>query len=216
MFDAKTKEQLGKCGVFAVLTVSRAQDAPDACKALLEGGIGAIELALRTPVAMDAVALVAKQVPEMLLGIGTVIKSGQARKVKELGADFGVSPGLNPSIVAEASSLNLPFAPGIATASELETAYGMGCDLLKLFPAEPLGGISYLKAMSGPYSHLGISFIPLGGVHPDNLAFWAKEKNVLAVGGSWIATKDLLNLHDWGTITDNARNAMAIWHSVRG
>ena len=215
MFDAQTKSLLGRSGVFAVLTVGKAEDAPDACKALLDGGVTAIELALRTPAAMQAVELVAREVPEMLLGIGTVIKKGQAKAVKELGADFGVSPGYNPTIVKEAQAAGLPFAPGIATASELEQAYELGCDTMKLFPAEPLGGISYLKAMSGPYSYLGISFVPLGGVNLSNLGLWASQQNVLAVGGSWIAGKQLVEAHDWKTITKNAKEAMEVWNSIR-
>ncbi len=215
MFDAQTKSLLGQSGVFAVLTVGKAEDAPEACKALLEGGVKAIELALRTPTSMQAVELVARDVPEMLLGIGTVIKKGQAKAVKELGADFGVSPGCNPAIIEEAQAVGLPFAPGIATASELEQAYELGCDTMKLFPAEPLGGVSYLKAMSGPYSYLGISFVPLGGVNLSNLGQWASQKNVLAVGGSWIAGAPLVETHDWRTITKNAKEAMEIWNNFR-
>lgn len=215
MFDTRIKNLLGQSGVFAVLTVKEASDAPQACKALLEGGIKAIELALRTPASLKAVELVARQVPEMLLGIGTLIRPGQARTVKDLGADFGVAPGCNPTIVKEAQEADLPFAPGIATASELEQAYEMGCDTLKLFPAEPLGGISYLKAMSGPYRHLGISFIPLGGVSIANLPSWASQQHVLAVGGSWIAPEALVEAHDWQAISRNAKEAMEVWNRIR-
>jgi len=134
---------------------------------------------------------------------------------KESGVRFAVSPGINPDIVKEAIAADLPFAPGIATPSELEQAISLGCRTVKLFPAEGMGGLSYLKNINGPYNHLGIKYIPLGGVTPENLTSYAQFSPVLAVGGSWMATKEMINARNWGEITKKAREAMAAWRIVR-
>jgi 2-dehydro-3-deoxyphosphogluconate aldolase/(4S)-4-hydroxy-2-oxoglutarate aldolase len=128
---------------------------------------------------------------------------------------FGVSPGLNPEIVKEAIAADLPFAPGIATPSELEQAISLDCRVVKLFPAEGMGGLSYLKNINAPYNHLGIKYIPLGGVSVNNLADYAKFSPVLAVGGSWIANKELINDQAWSEITKRAKEAKKIWDGER-
>ena len=208
--------ELAKRGVVAVLVLENASDAVPVAKALVKGGITAIELALRTEAAPMAIAEIHNNVPEMMIGIGTVIKSGQAKMVKDLGASFAVAPGFNPNIAQEALDCGLPFAPGISTASELEKAYEMGCDFLKLFPAVPLGGITYFKAMTGPYAYLGINFFPLGGVSEENLPLWAALKNIPTIGGSWIASGDLIKAKNYEEITRRAEKAMKIWNDVKG
>jgi len=208
---------IAKEGIIAVLEIEAEKNAVPLAKALFEGGISVIELALRTPAAIPSISLIAKEVPQMYIGIGTIIEKGQASKVKkENGVRFGVSPGINPEIVKEAVKAGLPFAPGIATPSELEQAIALGCRVVKLFPAEGMGGLSYLKNINGPYNHLGIKYIPLGGVSVDNLASYAKFSPVLAIGGSWIASKELINAQDWKEITNRARSAKEIWNNSRG
>ena len=210
------QDEIAKEGIIAVLEIESEQNAVPLAKALLEGGISVIELALRTPAAVPSISLIAKEVPQMYLGIGTIIEPGQAATVKkESGVKFGVSPGINPEIVREAIAADLPFAPGIATPSELEQAISLGCRLVKFFPAEGMGGLSYLKSINGPYNHLGIKYIPLGGVTVDNLPGYAQFKPVLAIGGSWIAPKDLINAQNWTEITRRAKEAKEIWNKNR-
>jgi len=212
----EVQNTIAKEGIIAVLEVESEKNAVPLAKALLEGGISVIELALRTQAAIPSISLIAKEVPEMYIGIGTIIEKGQAAKVKkENSVRFGVSPGINPEIVKEAVKTNLPFAPGIATPSELELAISLGCRVVKLFPAEGMGGLSYLKSINAPYKHLGIKYIPLGGVSLDNIASYAKFSPVLAIGGSWIANKELINAQDWKEITKRAREAKEIWDSSR-
>jgi 2-dehydro-3-deoxyphosphogluconate aldolase/(4S)-4-hydroxy-2-oxoglutarate aldolase len=203
---------IAKEGIIAVLEIESEQNAVPVAKALLDGGITVIELALRTQAAVPSISLIAKEVPQMYIGIGTIIEPGQAAMVKKYDSvRFGVSPGLNPEIVKEAVAADLPFAPGIATPSELEQAISLGCRAVKLFPAEGMGGLSYLKNINGPYNHLGIKYIPLGGVSVNNLADYAKFSPVLAIGGSWIANKELINAQDWNEITRRAKEAKKIW-----
>ncbi len=212
----EVQETIAKEGIIAVLEMESEEYAVPTAKALFDGGITVIELALRTQAVFPSIKLIAEAVPQMFIGIGTIIEEGQAAMVtKESGVRFGVSPGINPQIVKEAIAAGLPFAPGIATPSELETAITLGCRAVKFFPAEGMGGLSYLKSINAPYNHLGIKYIPLGGVNVNNLADYAKFSPVLAIGGSWIAPKDLIKAKDWKEITRRAREAKDIWHNSR-
>jgi len=210
------QDKIGKEGIIAVIEIESEHNAVPAAKALLDGGIKVIELALRTPAALPSLSLTAKEFPQMIIGAGTVIEKGQAVKVKnETGVRFAVSPGINPEIVKEAIAADLPFAPGIATPSELELAISLGCRVVKFFPAEGMGGVNYLKSINAPYNHLGIKYIPLGGITAENLERYAQFKQVLAVGGSWIATKELINSQNWKEITKRAKDAKEIWERNR-
>ena len=210
------QDEIAKEGVIAVLEIESEQNAVPLAKALLEGGIRAIELALRTPAAFPSISLIAKEVPQMYIGIGTIIEKGQAAMVKkEKGVRFGVSPGINPEIVKEAIAEGLPFAPGVATPSEIEQAISLGCRVVKLFPAGGMGGLDYIKSIDGPYNHLGIKYIPLGGVSTANLASYAQFSSVLAIGGSWVATKDLIKTQNWNEISRRAAEARKIWTDNR-
>jgi 2-dehydro-3-deoxyphosphogluconate aldolase/(4S)-4-hydroxy-2-oxoglutarate aldolase len=212
----EVQDEIAKRGIIAVLEIEAEQNAVPVAKALLEGGVTIIELALRTQAAVPSISLIAKEVPQLYIGAGTIIEPGQAVMIKNLnGVRFGVSPGINPEIVKEAIAADLAFAPGIATPSELEQALSLGCRVVKFFPAEGMGGLSFLKTINGPYNHLGVKYIPLGGVVPQNLADYAKFEPVLAIGGSWIATKDLIRAQDWKEITKRAREAKEIWDSAR-
>jgi len=212
----EVKNEIAKDGIIAVLEIENEQNAVPTAKALLEGGVTVIELTLRTPAALPSISLIAKEVPQIYIGIGTIIEPGQAAAVKKENVRFGVSPGLNPEIIREAVAVDLPFVPGIATPSELEQAISLGCRLVKFFPAESMGGLNYLKSINGPYNHLNIEYIPLGGVTVDNLTNYAKFKPVLAIGGSWIASKELINAQDYKEITKRAREAKKIWQIERG
>lgn len=209
-------EHLRKLGIIAVLTVEDANDAVDLARLLLDNGIQGMELTLRTGAAMDALQAIQRSVPEMFAGVGTILTPQQVQDVKASGAAFGVAPGYNRDVVAAAASAGLPFAPGISTPSELEVAYSQGCNVLKFFHAEGMGGVKYLKSINGPYGHLGLQYIPLGGVGPHNLRDYLNLNEVLAIGGSWIAPVELIRAKDWTAIARNAKEAASIFHEVRG
>jgi len=199
--------RLSTCGVVAVLVVDDSAKAVPLAQALLDGGIDTMELTLRTPKALDALSLIASRVPEMLAGIGTILQPRQVQQVHDAGAAFGVSPGINPRVVEAARNIGLPFAPGVATPSDLELALELGCRDVKFFPAEPLGGLRYLKSMSAPYAHRAVRFVPLGGMKLENVADYLTSPLVLAVGGSWLAPRDLIQAGDWLAIRNRAAAA---------
>jgi 2-dehydro-3-deoxyphosphogluconate aldolase/(4S)-4-hydroxy-2-oxoglutarate aldolase len=210
------QDKIAEEGIIAVLEIEFEKNAVPLAKALFEGGITVIEFALRTPAAIPSISLIAKEVPQMFIGVGTIIEAGQAATAKkEPGVRFGVSPGINPEIVREAITAELPFAPGIATPSDLEQAISLGCRVVKFFPAEGIGGLNYLKSINAPYNHLGVKYIPLGGISSENLASYAKFSPVIAIGGSWIADKELIKAQNWNEITERAREAKQIWNSAR-
>ena len=180
-------------GVVAGFSVEKVEHAVPLTNALLAGGIDAIELTLRTPAAMDGLKAICANVPQMLVGVGTILTPELVREVKATGADFGVAPGMNPRVVRAAHEAGLPFAPGIATPSDLEAAIELGCRFVKFFPAEATGGVSYLRSMAAPYKHFGIQYFPLGGLNAENMADYLKEPNVPAIGGSWIVQKTLVD-----------------------
>jgi 2-dehydro-3-deoxyphosphogluconate aldolase / (4S)-4-hydroxy-2-oxoglutarate aldolase len=208
-FSKSILSRLAELKVVAVFSVRTAEQAVSVAKALHEGGIKAIELTLRTAAGIDAVGVIGQQVPDMLLGVGTILTPEQAIAVKQAGAHFGLAPGMNPEVVRAAISVNLPFAPGVATPSDLEAAIALGCRLVKLFPAAALGGVPYLKSMATPYRHLGVQYIPLGGVNSENLADYLAVPDVLCAGGSWIVKDDLVEAEDWNSITERAAQVVA-------
>ena len=185
--SAELVSRIERCGVIAVLVIDEVKDAVPVARALIDGGIDVMELTLRTPSALGALAAIRAEVPAMLAGIGTILRPDQVREVYDTGAAFGVAPGTNRRVVEAAQRVGLPFAPGIATPSDLETALELGCHDVKFFPAGPLGGLEYLKSLAAPYTHLGVRFIPLGGMKPENLGAYLIDPLILAVGGSWLA-----------------------------
>ncbi len=216
MTAEKLYEHIGSCGLVATLTVDDASKAVPLARAMLAGGMDIMELTLRTDAAFDALAAVKQEVPEMLAGVGTVLTINQLEKVAELGADFAVAPGMNQAVVSRAAEIGIPFAPGICTPSDIERAVELGCRVLKFFPAEPCGGIKYLKNIAAPYSHLGLKYIPLGGLSAKNLTDYLSSDLVLAAGGSWIAPREAINSEDWDTITGNTAEAITLIKEIRG
>lgn len=210
LFDQALAEKISASGVVAVLVVDDVKDAVPLARALLEGGVDVMELTLRTPAALDALKVIRREVPEMLAGIGTILSPEQLRAAREAGAAFGVAPGCNPRVLAAAREEGFPFAPGIATPTDIEMALEHGCRLLKFFPAEQLGGLSHLRAMAAPYAHLGVRYLPLGGLTAANAAAYLQDPLIAAIGGSWIAPRDLIKSGDWPKITANAHGAAAL------
>ncbi|MCA9230832.1 MAG: bifunctional 4-hydroxy-2-oxoglutarate aldolase/2-dehydro-3-deoxy-phosphogluconate aldolase [Planctomycetales bacterium] len=207
---------LETAGVLAVLVVDDAADAVPLAEALLAGGVNAMELTLRTEAAMDSLVAIRQSVPGMKVGIGTILTPVQVEQVAAAGAAFGVSPGINPEVVKAARNCGLPFAPGIATPTDIETALSLGCRRLKFFPAAPSGGLPYLRSIAAPYNHLGLKYIPLGGVSMQNIAEYLGDPLIAAVGGSWLAPRNVVAAKDWTAIEANAKEARQAVDAVRG
>lgn len=216
LFPDEISEHLYNSGVIAVLMIDDVADAVPLAQALLAGGVDGIELTLRTDVAMQALRSIRAELPEMMVGVGTILSPQQVREVKEAGASFGVSPGMNPRVVSEAVRLGLPFAPGVCSPTDIELALEQGCRLMKFFPSEPSGGLPYLRTIAAPFAHLGVKYIPLGGVNAENAERYLREPSVQALGGSWLAPRELIAKKNWEAITANAREASAIVKNVRG
>lgn len=214
-FPEALGSRIQQSGVIAVLVVDRLEHAVPLAITLFESGIRAMELTLRTPAAIGVLKAIRAEVPEMLAGVGTILTTDQVHEVAEAGAEFGVAPGMNLRVVRAAVEAGLPFAPGIATPSELESAIAAGCRMVKFFPAEAMGGMPYLKSMANPYEHLGIDYIPLGGVNTANLASYLQEPFIAALGGSWIAPRKLIQSENWSAIATNAREARRLIDETR-
>lgn len=196
--------------IIPVAVIERAEDAVPLANALLAGGLDVIEVTFRTTAAADSIRAIAQAHPGLLVGAGTLLEPAQVRQARDAGAKFGVAPGLNESVVRESLKLGMPFIPGVATASEIERAMTLGCKLLKLFPADVLGGVKLLKAFTGPYGQTGVKFIPLGGINAGNLTDYLALPVVAAIGGSWLCAKKLIAEKNWGAITRLTRETLAM------
>ncbi|MFP4352010.1 MAG: bifunctional 4-hydroxy-2-oxoglutarate aldolase/2-dehydro-3-deoxy-phosphogluconate aldolase [Puniceicoccaceae bacterium] len=194
--------------IIPVIVLDDAGNAEPLAEALLAGGLGIIEVTFRTDAAAESIDRIARRFPEMAVGAGTVVTPEQARRALDAGSAFGLAPGTDPAAIAVFRDAGIPFVPGVATPSEVQTAFREGCRLLKFFPAGAMGGIPMLKALAAPYAHLGIRFCPTGGVGPGNLAEYLALPSVFAVGGSWIATRADIAGKNWTRIAENARNAL--------
>ena len=204
MFD-----KLSEYRIVPVVAVDSAEEGLRLCEALIAGGLPVAEITFRTGAAEATIREVAKRFPEMILGAGTVLTVDQVRRAADAGARFAVAPGCNPAIIAAAKNAGLPFAPGVCTPSDIERALECGCRMMKFFPAEASGGVPMLKALIGPYGHLGVRFCPTGGISVANLASYLALPQVAFVGGTWIAKKDLVAAGDWAGITKLAADALA-------
>jgi 2-dehydro-3-deoxyphosphogluconate aldolase/(4S)-4-hydroxy-2-oxoglutarate aldolase len=194
--------------VVPVVTIDRADHAVPLARALLAGGLNVIEITLRTPAALDAVKAIVAEVSDMVVGVGTVTRTLDVTHAVDAGADFLVSPGTPIALAQALADAPVPALPGCATVSEAMTLAALGFPVLKFFPAEPSGGVRWLKAVSEPLPD--IRFCPTGGVNGDNAASYLALKNVLAVGGSWVAPADAIAAGDFDAITARARTAAAL------
>ena len=192
--------------VVPVLTIDRVEDAVPLARALIKGGVRTLEVTLRTPVAVEAAKAIIAEVPDAIVGIGTILNADDLARAEALGAKFGISPGATPELLKAAAASRLPFAPGIATASELMAALARGFDLVKFFPAEPSGGIKALRALAGPFPHA--RFCPTGGIGEANAGTWLAEPNVVAVGGSWLCPPAEIRSGNWAGITAICERSM--------
>lgn len=214
-FPETLLQRVEATGVVSVLIIDNVEHAVPLARALLAGGVNAMELTLRTAAAVESLRQIRAQVPEMIAGIGTVLTTDQVHEVAQAGAHFAVAPGLNPDVVTCAQSLGLPFAPGVMTPSDIERAVALGCRELKFFPAMPSGGLPMLNSIRAPFAHLGVRFIPLGGVNAGNMSEWLSNPGVFAVGGSWLTPKTAIAAGDWSEITRRATEAVSIANACR-
>ena len=196
--------------IVPVVVIKDAADAVPLADALLAGGLNVIEITFRTPAAEPAVQSIVRTFPDMIVGAGTLLEPAQVERARDVGAQFGVAPGLNSRVLDAARRIGLPFVPGVMTPSEVEAALAEGCRILKFFPANLAGGVPMLKALAGPYGNTGVKFIALGGVTPANMREFLDVPIVAAVGGSWIVDPQLIAARDWPAITKRTREALAI------
>lgn len=193
--------------VVPVLVIPDGADAVALARALVEGGLPVLEVTLRTAGALDAITRMA-QVPGAVVGAGTVLTPEDVWKAKEAGATFAVAPGATGQLISACTEEALPLLPGAATASEVMRASDAGYDMLKFFPAEPAGGVKYLKSLGGPLPHVG--FCPTGGITVEKAPEYLSQPNILCVGGSWIAPEADILAGNWAAITERARAAKAL------
>jgi 2-dehydro-3-deoxyphosphogluconate aldolase/(4S)-4-hydroxy-2-oxoglutarate aldolase len=200
-------DMLRAARLVAVLTIEDAGQAVQLARALVAGGVRTLEITLRTKAGAAAAGAVRQAVPEAVVGLGTVLTRDDLTLVRRLGLQFAFSPGATPDLLDAARDLGVPFVPGIATASELIAALARGFEVMKLFPAEQVGGIGMLRALAGPFPTA--LFNPTGGVTQHNVVAYLAQPNVVAVGGSWLAPADDVRAGNWDAITERARHAMA-------
>ena len=199
---------LSRVPVVPVVVVDDMAHAVPVARALVAGGLPVIELTLRTPVALDAIRAIASEVPEILVGAGTIVTPGQAKEALDAGAKFLVSPGSTPSLLGAMADTGLPFLPGTATVSEVLAALEAGYTELKFFPAEASGGAAFLKSIASPVP--AARFCPTGGITAATAPSYLALPNVGCVGGSWLTPADALASGDWGRVTELARAASAL------
>lgn len=199
---------IDKAPIVPVLTVHEADHAEPLAEALLRGGLSSVEITLRTPAALEVIHRMSHVDDRLLVGAGTIISEGDVDASLKAGADFLVTPGASPLLLDALSNHDGVILPGVSTASEAMARFDEGYGVLKFFPAEAAGGAKFLKALSAPLPH--IDFMPTGGVTPENAAEYLSLPNVVAVGGSWIATADEMASGDWQAISDKAAAAVKL------
>lgn len=188
--------------VIPVVEIESANQAIPLAEAILQGGGSILEVVLRTDEAINAIKIIRRQCPDMLVGAGTVLTSTQADQVIDAGAQFGITPGFNLSVVERFRDNDLPIIPGVMTPSEITTALDNDCQFLKFFPAEASGGIRYLKSIAGPFEHSGVRFCATGGIDLNNMNDYLALPVVNSVGGSWLASRQQIQHGQWQQITD--------------
>ena len=194
--------------VIPVLTIEREAHAVPLARALLDGGLSIIEVTLRTPAAAAAIAAIVREVPQIVVGAGTVQRPADVVQACAAGASFLVSPGMTAELAAAALATQLPYIPGVATPAEVMTARDLGISFLKLFPAEAVGGLAMLRALAPVFA--GVAFCPTGGIDEQSAAEYLALPNVPMVGGSWMAPRQIVAAEDWARVRQLAERAAAI------
>ncbi|HEY2025763.1 MAG TPA: bifunctional 4-hydroxy-2-oxoglutarate aldolase/2-dehydro-3-deoxy-phosphogluconate aldolase [Gemmatimonadaceae bacterium] len=200
--------------VVPVIVIDDARHALPLAAALAEGGLPCAEITFRTPAGVEALTRIAHEQPGFLVGAGTVLSPAQADRARAAGAQFIVSPGTNRGVVEHCLSIGVPMYPGVCTPSEVEIALELGLRTVKFFPAEPMGGVKFLKAMAAPYGEL--TFMPTGGITRDTLAGYVRYDRVVACGGSWMAPSDWIAAGAFDRIRDETRRVVELVDEIDG
>ena len=207
-------EKFSKIGIIPVVVLEDAKDAEPLGKALMEGGLPCAEVTFRTAAAEEAIKIMTEKFPDMLVGAGTVLTTEQADRAIAAGAKFIVSPGLNPDVVAHCVKKGIPVTPGTCTPTDVEKALTFGLDVVKFFPAEPAGGLDFIKAIAAPY--VGVKFMPTGGINANNVRDYLKYDRIIACGGSWMVKGDLSKAGNFEKIKELTAEAAGIVKEIRG
>ncbi|GAA9144551.1 bifunctional 4-hydroxy-2-oxoglutarate aldolase/2-dehydro-3-deoxy-phosphogluconate aldolase [Helicobacter pylori] len=194
--------------IIPVVVIENIKDAVSLAQSLVEGGIHIIEVTLRSSCALEAIELIAKNVPKMRVGAGTILNPTQLEQAQNRGAEFLISPGLTIKLLEYAKKKDMPLIPGVSSSSEVMQALELGYSALKFFPAEYCGGVKLLNAFNGPFK--GVKFCPTGGISTDNMRSYLNLENVLCVGGSWLAPKNLIQNKEWDKITEICKRSLAL------
>lgn len=208
MAQTEIEAKIAAARLLPVVVLDHPEDAVPLARALVAGGLSVAEVTFRTDAAAASIRRMVDEVPQILVGAGTVLSVEQVNAAHAAGAQFLVTPGFNPAVVARAQALGLPIVPGINNPTGVEQAMSFGLSLVKFFPAEPTGGVPFLKALTGPYG--GMRFIPTGGIGPKNLGSYLAVKAVLACGGSWMVDPALIRAGDFARITELTTEAVAL------
>ncbi|WP_231181625.1 bifunctional 4-hydroxy-2-oxoglutarate aldolase/2-dehydro-3-deoxy-phosphogluconate aldolase [Helicobacter pylori] len=194
--------------IIPVVVIEDIKDAVPLAQSLIEGGIQIIEVTLRSSCALEAIELIAKNVPKMRVGAGTILNPTQLEQAQNRGAEFLISPGLTIKLLEYAKKKDMPLIPGVSSSSEVMQALELGYSALKFFPAEYCGGVKLLNAFNGPFK--GMKFCPTGGISADNMRSYLNLENVLCVGGSWLTPKNLIQNKEWDKITEICKRSLAL------
>ncbi|GAA9904008.1 bifunctional 4-hydroxy-2-oxoglutarate aldolase/2-dehydro-3-deoxy-phosphogluconate aldolase [Helicobacter pylori] len=194
--------------IVPVVVIENIKDAVPLAQSLVEGGIHIIEVTLRSSCALEAIELIAKNVPKMRVGAGTILNPTQLEQAQNRGAEFLISPGLTIKLLEYAKKKDMPLIPGVSSSSEVMQALELGYSALKFFPAEYCGGVKLLNAFNGPFK--GVKFCPTGGISADNMHSYLNLENVLCVGGSWLTPKNLIQNKEWDKITEICKRSLAL------
>ncbi len=194
--------------IIPVVVIENIKDAVPLVQSLVEGGIQIIEVTLRSSCALEAIELIAKNVPKMRVGAGTILNPTQLEQAQNRGAEFLISPGLTIKLLEYAKKKDMPLIPGVSSSSEVMQALELGYSALKFFPAEYCGGVKLLNAFNGPFK--GVKFCPTGGISADNIHSYLNLENVLCVGGSWLTPKNLIQNKEWDKITEICKRSLAL------
>ncbi len=194
--------------IVPVVVIEDIKDAVPLAQSLIEGGIPIIEVTLRSSCALEAIELIAKNVPKMRVGAGTILNPTQLEQAQNRGAEFLISPGLTIKLLEHAKKKDMHLIPGVSSSSEVMQALELGYSALKFFPAEYCGGVKLLNAFNGPFK--GVKFCPTGGISVDNMRSYLNLENVLCVGGSWLTPKNLIQNKEWDKITEICKRALAL------
>ncbi len=194
--------------IVPVVVIENIKDAVPLAQSLVEGGIHIIEVTLRSSCALEAIELIAKNVPKMRVGAGTILNPTQLEQAQNRGAEFLISPGLTIKLLEYAKKKDMPLIPGVSSSSEVMQALELGYSALKFFPAEYCGGVKLLNAFNSPFK--GVKFCPTGGISADNMHSYLNLENVLCVGGSWLTPKNLIQNKEWDKITEICKRSLAL------